>query len=79
MSKAEYHVGCGVFSIYAGTLNKDKTMWTNKSDVKEEAVSAVAQYLLMNKIGFKFEYEGKRYKMTVEEIKVGDDSDGKTD
>lgn len=41
---AEYHVACGAFGIYAGTLNKQKTMWQNKSDVTEEARQAVIQY-----------------------------------
>lgn len=41
---AEYHVGCGAFGIYAGTLNKQKTMWQNKSDVTEEARQAVIMY-----------------------------------
>ena len=41
---AEYHVGCGAFGIYAGTLNAQKTMWKNKSDVTDEAISAVVQY-----------------------------------
>ena len=35
---AEYHVGCGVFAIYAGTLNKSKTLWQNKSECTDEAV-----------------------------------------
>lgn len=46
---AEYHVGCGLAGIYAGTLNpktKDGYQtWRNKSDVTEEAISTVAQYL----------------------------------
>lgn len=46
---AEYHVGCGLAGIYAGTLNpktKDGYQtWRNKSDVTEEAISAVAQHL----------------------------------
>ncbi len=33
---AEYHVGCGLFGIYAGRLNKDKNMWVSKSDVTDE-------------------------------------------
>lgn len=41
---AEYHVGCGAFGIYAGTLNNQKTKWLNKSDVTEEARQAVIQY-----------------------------------
>lgn len=44
---AEYHVGCGAFAIYAGTLNnKNKNLWQNKTEVTDEATSAVAQYLL---------------------------------
>lgn len=34
---AEYHVGCGIAGIYAGTLNKQGTEWLNKSEVTEEA------------------------------------------
>ena len=33
MIMAEYHVGCGAFWIYAGTLNeRNKNMWKNKSE-----------------------------------------------
>lgn len=42
---AEYHVGCGAFAIYAGTLNRKKDMWQNKSDVTEEATHAVVQHV----------------------------------
>ena len=65
---AEYHVGCGAFAIYAGTLNKNKTMWQNKSEVTDEAVSAVAQYLLQENKIMKFSYKGKNYKLCVEEL-----------
>ena len=46
---AEYHIGCGIAGIYAGTLKNQKTKdgyqtWRNKSDVTEEAIAAVAQY-----------------------------------
>lgn len=42
---AEYHVGCGAFGIYAGTLEpRNKNLWRNKSEVTEEAVAAVVQY-----------------------------------
>lgn len=41
---AEYHVGCGLAGIYAGTLNKQGTEWLNKSEVTEEARQAVIQY-----------------------------------
>lgn len=43
---AEYHVGCGVFGIYAGMLSKNKQLWKNKSDVTDEAISAVRDYML---------------------------------
>lgn len=64
---AEYHVGGGMFSIYAGTLKKNGIEWLHKSDVKEEALSAVAQYLLINEKEFRFEYDGKEYALKVEE------------
>lgn len=63
---ADYHVGCGAFGIYAGTLNsKNKTLWQNKSDVTDEAVSAVAQYLLQEKKFLLFTRDGVRYRMAV--------------
>lgn len=43
---AEYHVGCGVFGIYAGTLNsKNKNLWQNKTECTEEALGAVRDYM----------------------------------
>ena len=48
---AEYHVGCGAFGIYAGTLNKNKTMWQNKSEVTEEAIGAVMDYMVQDLLG----------------------------
>ena len=49
---AEYHVGCGAFGIYAGTLEpKNKSMWRNKSDVTEEAIEAVRNYMVMELLG----------------------------
>ena len=70
---AEYHVGCGVFGIYAGTLNKTGDMWRNKSDVTLEAMGAVAQHLLDHNTEFHFEYNGKQMVLKVE----GGESDGK--
>lgn len=66
---AEYHVGCGAFAIYAGTLNsRNKNLWQNKSDVTDEAVSAVAQYLLQEEKSLLFKYHDKKYKLTVTEV-----------
>lgn len=46
---AEYHVSAGVFGIYAGTLMPKKDgkpqMWRNKSDVTDEAICAVRDYM----------------------------------
>lgn len=42
---AEYHVGCGLFDIYAGTLKnegkKGVNEWRSKSEVTNEALDAV--------------------------------------
>lgn len=47
---ADYHVSAGVFGIYAGTLMPKKDgkpqMWRNKSDVTDEAICAVRDYML---------------------------------
>ena len=70
---AEYHVGCGIASIYAGTLNKRGDQWLHKSDVRNEALSAVAQFLMANKSEFRFmDYDGKKYRLCVEEIEESD-------
>ena len=67
---ADYHVGCGITAIFAGTLNKKKDRWINKSDVTDEAFRAVAQYCLEHDEAMNFDYRGKKYRLCVEEIKV---------
>lgn len=62
----EYHVGCGVFGIYAGTLNKKGDMWLHKSDVTNEVLGCAAQHLLFNKTEFRFQYKDKSYVLRVE-------------
>ena len=62
---AEYHVGCGIAGIYAGTLNKNGNLWINRSDVTDEAVNAVAQYLLERGEALEFDYRGGRYRLAV--------------
>ena len=43
---AQYHVGCGIAGIYAGTLKpKKKDEWLNKSLVTNEAIAAVVGYM----------------------------------
>lgn len=67
---SEYHVGCGAFAIYAGTLNsKNKNLWQNKSEVTDEAISAVAQYLLQENKSMRFKYKNKEYRLCVLEVK----------
>ena len=65
----EYHVGCGMLGIYAGTLSKKGSMWLHKSDVTNEAFNAVAQYCLEHNEVMNFDYKGKRYRLAVTEIK----------
>ena len=49
---AEYHVGCGAFAIYAGTLNsKNKSLWNNKSECTDEAINAVRDYMIYELLG----------------------------
>lgn len=42
---AQYHVGCGIAGIYAGTITKKGDKWLNKSDVTDEAIDAVLHYM----------------------------------
>lgn len=48
----EYHVGCGAFGIYAGTLNpKNKNMWKNKTECTQEAIEAVIDHIVLSQMG----------------------------
>lgn len=67
---AEYHVGCGITAIFAGTLNGKMDRWVHKSEVTDEAFKAVAQYCLEHDEAMEFYYQGKRYRLCVEEIKA---------
>ena len=49
---AEYHIGCGAFGIYAGTLNsKKKSLWQNKTECTDEAINAVRDYMVQECLG----------------------------
>ena len=49
---AEYHVGCGAFGIYAGTLNsRNKNLWQNKTECTDEALCAVRDYMVQELLG----------------------------
>ena len=63
---AEYHVGCGIAGIYAGTLKNGKE-WLNKSCVTDEALVSVIQYLVENSKEVRFNYRGKAYVLVVTE------------
>ena len=72
---AEYHVGCGITSIYAGTLNKKGTLWLHKSDVTEEALNCVFDYLYSNEKEVRATIGGKRYVMQVVPIEESEASE----
>ena len=49
---AEYHVGCGAFGIYAGTLSsRNKNLWQNKTECTDEALCAVRDYMVQELLG----------------------------
>jgi len=70
---AEYHVGCGAIGIYAGTLNKRGDMWLHKSEVTDEAMSAVAEHMVIHDGHMTFDYKGERYILKVEKLKEGEE------
>ena len=41
----KYHVSAGAFGVYAGRINKKGDKWLEKSDVTDEALCAVRDYL----------------------------------
>ena len=62
---SNYHVGCGLFGIYAGILNKKGDTWVNKSDVTDEVLSSAFDYLYGNKKEFIAKVDGKEYVMRI--------------
>ena len=62
----EYHVGCGITGIFAGTLNKKGDMWLHKSNVTDEVLGCAAQHLLFNHTEFRFQYKDVPYVLKVE-------------
>lgn len=62
---SDYHVGCGLFAIYAGTLNKKRNMWINKSEVTDEVLGSAAQYMIEHQTEFRFKYRDKKYVMRI--------------
>lgn len=83
---AEYHVGCGAFGIYAGTLNsRNKNLWQNKTECTDEALCAVRDYLVQKCLGglhgdstsggYEWTLEDGRVVKLLVEIADGGDSD----
>ena len=62
---AEYHVGCGIAGIYAGTLNKKGDMWINKSLVTNEVLSSAFDYLYSNEKEFRATINDVEYAMRI--------------
>ena len=46
----EYHVGAGLFGIYAGVL-KNKSEWKEKTECTDEAIEAVRDYMVDQCLG----------------------------
>lgn len=44
-NKPVYHVGAGVFGIYAGVVDESGKFWKRKTDVTEEVADALRDYL----------------------------------
>lgn len=40
----KYHIGCGLFGIYAGILKNDSE-WKDKNECTDEALKAVRDYM----------------------------------
>jgi hypothetical protein len=55
--------------IYAGTLSKSNLWGKNKTDVTDDALSAVAYSLLHTKQSLQFTHGDKKYILKVVEIK----------
>lgn len=51
MADKKYHVSCGAFGIYAGTVKANGEEWKDKSDCTDEAIEAVRDYLVQECLG----------------------------
>lgn len=69
---ATYHVGCGISGIYAGTVKKNGYEWLNKSNVTEESIAAVRDWLMQEggnteRYGYVWKLkDGRRVRLVVE-------------
>lgn len=71
MEKKKVLIGCSPITsrIFSGTLLKDGMTWSSdRQDVTDTAVGAVAQHLIQKQESLEFEMGGKKYLMEVKEI-----------
>jgi hypothetical protein len=74
---AEYHVGCGIAGIYAGTLNKKGDMWLNKSLVTNEVLNCAFDYLYSNEKEVRATINDVKYVMRIVPITEPQESEDK--
>lgn len=70
---ADYHVGCGVAGIYAGTLNKKGDRWINKSLVTDEVLCCAFDYLYQNKKEYRAIINGVECAMRIVPVTESED------
>jgi len=70
----EYHVGCGLFGIYAGRVNKNKDMWLSKSEVTNEVLCCAFEYLYKAQKEFRTVVDGKSYVMRIVPYKESEEN-----
>lgn len=80
MGETVFGVSCGILghSIYAGRLNEDGTAFTKKTDVTNQAVGAVAQFLAgtdEKETVMTHKKTGERYRISVEVLPPEDDDE----
>ena len=51
MTDKKYHISCGVFGIYAGTVKANGEEWKDKTECTDEAIEAVRDYLVQECLG----------------------------
>lgn len=77
INMAEYHVSAGLFGIYAGKINKKSDKWLEKSEVTDEALCAVRDYLydqaiIEGKTVWGYEWDKKDGKVVELVVKIKD-------
>lgn len=66
----KFRVGCSPLSnkIFAGQVLKNNKWGKTRHEVTDDAINAVAQYLLKSEEGLAFSYNNKRYELKVVEV-----------